>query len=68
MAEIIKTWPAFTDARAVAHQLIESAKVEVQFLKVTGAEAWPEFFDAPEEKPLGPRLTAGAGTQRRLTS
>ena len=45
----------------VAGKLIESAKVEVDFLKATGADASPEFFDIPPAQPLRPRLAAGRG-------
>lgn len=38
----------------VAQKLIETAKVEVAFLKVTGADGSPEFFDAPPSRPLLP--------------
>jgi hypothetical protein len=41
----------------VAQKLIETAKVEVAFLKVTGADGSPEFFDAP---PSLPRLSSGS--------
>lgn len=44
----------------VAGKIIEVAKVEVAFLKVTGADSSPEFFDVPAEPPLRPQFAAGA--------
>ena len=42
----------------VAGKLIETAKVEVAFLKVTGADASTEFFEAPATLPARPQLAA----------
>jgi hypothetical protein len=42
----------------VAQKLIDTAKVEVAFLKVTGADGSPEFFDAPPMRPQLPANTA----------
>lgn len=41
----------------VAQVLVHSAKVEVDYLKVTGAQPDNEFFDAHHQK--SPRLIAG---------
>jgi hypothetical protein len=56
-----------TRARAVAEVarvVVDSAKVEVDFLKVTGAERSTGFLpeETPQpETPARPRLAAGAG-------
>jgi len=43
----------------IAKQLIETAKVEVAYAKVTGAEASTEFFETPDRKASRPQLAAG---------
>ena len=53
-------------ARAIAdvsRVIVDSAKVEVDFLKVTGALRSTDFLPVEEEAPK-PKLTAGAGGRR----
>lgn len=47
----------------VARVIVESAKVEVNFLSVTGALRSTDFLPAEEETPR-PKLTAGGTTRR----
>ena len=51
----------------VGRVIVDSAKVEVQFLNVTGTKTGTGFIPAPEEEPASlppgsrPRIAAGAG-------
>lgn len=46
----------------VARVIVDSAKIEVDFLKVTGALKCTDFLPAEEEQPrLKPQLAAGTG-------
>lgn len=47
----------------VARAVIESAKVEVEFLNVTGALQSTDFLPVPEE--TRPKLAEAAGARRR---
>lgn len=49
----------------VAGKLIDTAKVEVAFLKVTESAASPEFFETTDlREPLRPRLANGTRGSR----
>jgi hypothetical protein len=44
----------------VAKEITETAKVEVDFLRVTGQQSASGFLPAKEEKPDAPRLVKGS--------
>jgi hypothetical protein len=51
----------------VSRVIIDSAKVEVDFLKVTGETRSTDFLPLPDvdqQPPSRPQLAAGAGTRR----
>jgi tRNA(His) 5'-end guanylyltransferase len=47
-----------------ARNLIEMAKVEVSYIKATGADVAPGMMIEPREVPARPRLEAAAGGRR----
>lgn len=49
----------------VARVIVDSAKIEVDFLKVTGALKCTDFLPAEEEEASRPKPQLAAGTGRR---